>query len=66
MLGGVLAGMGIYRAGAGPVGGVFSYLSSLAFGRLEIVVPPAVVAAGILVIVASGLYVIWRERVRAR
>ena len=35
----LIAGLGVYLAGAGPVGGLFRYLGTLLFGRLVILLP---------------------------
>ncbi len=48
---GTIAGLGIYTGGAGPVGAAFAYVSTLAVGRLEVVVPVALAGAGVLVVV---------------
>ena len=51
VLGGIVAGLGIYRQGAGPVGGAVDYLSRLFVGSFAIVVPITLVTAGLLMIV---------------
>jgi DNA segregation ATPase FtsK/SpoIIIE, S-DNA-T family len=48
---GIVAGFGIYRDGAGPLGRAFRFLSSLAIGSLGIVVPILLLAAGLLIVV---------------
>jgi DNA segregation ATPase FtsK/SpoIIIE, S-DNA-T family len=48
---GVVAALGIWGGGGGPVGGGLEFLSTLLFGRMGVVVPLLVGAAGVLVIV---------------
>jgi len=48
---GVLAGMGIYSEGAGPVGGAFDYLTTLLVGDAAVIAPLIAVAAGALIAV---------------
>ncbi len=50
---GVLAGMGIYREGGGPLGGMLDHLARVLFGGIAILFPVAVIGAGILMIVPS-------------
>ena len=47
---GIVAGLGVYSGGAGPVGRSLDYLLSLMVGRAAIVVPPAVIALGVMVV----------------
>ena len=47
----ILAGFGIYADGAGPVGGAFEFIATLLFGRLAVVTPILLGAAGLLVII---------------
>ena len=49
---GVVAALGIWGHGGGPVGGGLEFLSTLLFGRMGVVVPLLVGAAGILVIIS--------------
>ena len=49
-LGGCLAALGIYSEAAGPLGGGLEALARLALGDLAALVPPAVVAVGILLV----------------
>jgi S-DNA-T family DNA segregation ATPase FtsK/SpoIIIE len=51
---GVLAGLGIYNEGAGPVGATIEYLGRLLVGGLALVLPLVLVAAGVLVIAPRG------------
>ena len=44
-----LAGLGVYSDAAGPVGGVFEYLGKLMIGRLVVLVPGLLAAAGFLI-----------------
>ena len=46
-----VAGFGIYAEGAGPVGGAFEFLATLLLGRLAVVAPMLLGAAGLLVII---------------
>jgi S-DNA-T family DNA segregation ATPase FtsK/SpoIIIE len=48
----VLAGLGVYRGGAGPVGGALAGLATLFLGRLAALVPLLLALVGVLVIVA--------------
>ncbi|MEA2485540.1 MAG: segregation ATPase FtsK/SpoIIIE, family [Actinomycetota bacterium] len=48
---GIVAGFGVYRDGAGPLGRGFRFLSSLAIGSVGILVPILLVAAGLLIVV---------------
>ena len=48
---GVLSGIGIYRDGAGPVGTAVRYLSTLAVGRVDVLVPVIAVIVGMLVMI---------------
>ncbi|MFN2593903.1 MAG: DNA translocase FtsK [Actinomycetota bacterium] len=48
---GVLAWIGIFNHGAGPIGAGVRYVSTLFVGGMAFVVPGAVIAAGVLVIV---------------
>lgn len=48
---GVASGIGIYRDGAGPVGSGIRYLSTLAVGRVDVLVPVVIVIIGMLVLV---------------
>jgi DNA segregation ATPase FtsK/SpoIIIE, S-DNA-T family len=48
---GVVAALGIWGAGAGPVGHGLEFLGSLLFGRLAVLLPLLVGGAGLLVIV---------------
>ncbi|MEA2509331.1 MAG: segregation ATPase FtsK/SpoIIIE, family [Actinomycetota bacterium] len=48
---GIVAGVGIYGDGAGPLGRAFRFLSSLAIGSLGSVVPVLLVVAGLLIVV---------------
>jgi DNA segregation ATPase FtsK/SpoIIIE, S-DNA-T family len=50
---GVLAGMGIYREGGGPLGGMLDHLARVLFGGVAILFPIGVIGAGILMIVPS-------------
>ena len=45
-----VAGLGVYKDGAGPVGGIIDYLSRLFIGRMVFVVPLVLAAAGVMVI----------------
>ena len=47
----LIAGLGVYASGAGPAGGFFRYLGTLMFGRLVIVVPALLLAAGMFLLV---------------
>jgi DNA segregation ATPase FtsK/SpoIIIE, S-DNA-T family len=49
---GVVAALGIWGDGGGPAGGALDFLASLMFGRMGVVVPLLIGAAGILVIVS--------------
>ncbi|MGH2754293.1 MAG: DNA translocase FtsK 4TM domain-containing protein [Actinomycetota bacterium] len=51
VLGGIVAGLGIYRDGAGPIGGAVDYLATLLVGTFAILVPITLVTAGLLMIV---------------
>ena len=51
VLAGIVAGLGIYRHGAGPIGGAVDYMSRLFIGRFAILVPITMVTAGLLMIV---------------
>ncbi|MBS1837243.1 MAG: DNA translocase FtsK 4TM domain-containing protein, partial [Actinobacteria bacterium] len=48
---GVVAAIGIYAGAAGPLGTALAALASSLFGHLDLLVPPALVAGGVLVIV---------------
>lgn len=48
---GVLAGLGIYQQGGGPLGGMLDYLARMLFGDVAILFPVAVVAAGLMMLV---------------
>lgn len=48
---GVLTGLGIYSAGAGPVGGAARYLARLFLGDIGVLVPLLLVGAGLLLVV---------------
>jgi S-DNA-T family DNA segregation ATPase FtsK/SpoIIIE len=48
---GIVAGLGIYRDGAGPIGAGIDYLSRLFIGSFAILVPITLVTAGLLMIV---------------
>lgn len=48
---GLLAGLGVYLSGAGPAGGFFRYLGTLMFGRLVIVLPVMLLAAGVFLLI---------------
>jgi S-DNA-T family DNA segregation ATPase FtsK/SpoIIIE len=48
--GGVLAGLGIYKNGGGPVGTMLDYLSRLMIGDIAVLIPVAVVGAGLMMI----------------
>jgi S-DNA-T family DNA segregation ATPase FtsK/SpoIIIE len=45
-----VAGVGIYKDGAGPVGGVIDYLARLFIGRLVFIVPLVLATVGVMVI----------------
>jgi S-DNA-T family DNA segregation ATPase FtsK/SpoIIIE len=47
---GVLGGLGIYRDGAGPVGGLIDFLARLLVGSVALTLPVVMVAAGILML----------------
>ncbi|HYN36838.1 MAG TPA: DNA translocase FtsK 4TM domain-containing protein, partial [Actinomycetota bacterium] len=47
---GVVAGMGVYRQGAGPVGRTVEYVLALIVGRAAIAAPPTLIAIGALVV----------------
>jgi S-DNA-T family DNA segregation ATPase FtsK/SpoIIIE len=47
---GVIAGVGVFRDGGGPVGGALEVMGLLAFGVVTFVVPIALVAAGTLML----------------
>jgi S-DNA-T family DNA segregation ATPase FtsK/SpoIIIE len=49
----VVAGLGVYRDGAGPVGRGIQFAASLLLGRVDFVVPLLVGAAGLLLIVPA-------------
>ena len=51
VLAGALAWLGVYASGAGPVGGAIDYIGSLLGGRLVILVPVLLLAAGAMTIV---------------
>ena len=51
---GALAGLGIYTDGGGPLGGFLEYLGRLFVGSMALILPLALVATGILVIVPRG------------
>jgi DNA segregation ATPase FtsK/SpoIIIE, S-DNA-T family len=46
---GIVAGFGIYRDSAGPIGRLFRFLSSLAIGRVGSVLPILLAVAGVLI-----------------
>ena len=48
---GLIAGLGVYLSGAGPAGGMFRYLGTLMFGRLVIVLPALLLAAGAFLLI---------------
>jgi len=48
---GVISGIGIYREGAGPMGTGVRYSSTLAVGRVDVLVPVIVVITGMLVLI---------------
>jgi len=48
---GAVAAIGVYAGAAGPLGAGLASLSSGLFGHLDVLVPPALVATGVLVIV---------------
>jgi S-DNA-T family DNA segregation ATPase FtsK/SpoIIIE len=48
---GVLAAIGIYAGAAGPLGSGVASLAAGLVGRLDVLVPPALVAAGVVVII---------------
>ena len=48
----VVAGLGVYAEGAGPVGGAIEYLGTLMFGRLVVLVPVLLLAAAAVLLVA--------------
>ncbi len=47
---GAVAALGVYRGAAGPVGRSLDYLLSLMVGRAAILVPPAILAVGVMVV----------------
>ena len=47
---GVVAGVGVYGRGAGPVGRMVDYLLSLFIGRVAIAAPVALVGVGVLIV----------------
>ena len=47
----LIAGLGVYLSGAGPVGGLFRYLGTLMFGRLVILLPLLLLAGGVFLAV---------------
>ena len=49
----LIAGLGVYAAGAGPVGGMFRYIGTLMVGRLVVVFPLLLLAAGAFLIVGK-------------
>jgi S-DNA-T family DNA segregation ATPase FtsK/SpoIIIE len=51
VLAGIVAGLGIYRGGAGPIGAGVDYISRLFIGSFAILVPITLVTAGLLMIV---------------
>ena len=51
MLVGVVAAIGIYAGAAGPFGAGLASLAAGLLGRLDVLLPPALVVAGVLVIV---------------
>jgi DNA segregation ATPase FtsK/SpoIIIE, S-DNA-T family len=53
---GVLAALGIYSGGAGPVGGSFEYVLRLLLGDVAAAAPVALVATGVLVLIPR-----WRD-----
>jgi DNA segregation ATPase FtsK/SpoIIIE, S-DNA-T family len=50
----VVTGMGIYREGAGPIGGGISYLASLFLGDVALALPPVLLATGALLLLPWG------------
>jgi S-DNA-T family DNA segregation ATPase FtsK/SpoIIIE len=48
----LIAGLGVYLSGAGPAGGLFRYLGTLMFGKLVIVLPALMLAAGVFLVVS--------------
>ncbi|MEA2507329.1 MAG: segregation ATPase FtsK/SpoIIIE, family [Actinomycetota bacterium] len=48
---GILAGVGIYGDGGGPLGRLFRFLSSLAIGRAGSLIPFLLAAAGLLILI---------------
>ncbi len=51
---GVIAGMGIYRAGAGPVGAGIDHMTSLFLGDVALAIPPVLVGVGLVVLIPSA------------
>jgi DNA segregation ATPase FtsK/SpoIIIE, S-DNA-T family len=47
---GAVSWLGIYSGGAGPVGGAIDYVGSLIGGRLVVLAPPLLLAAGVMMI----------------
>jgi S-DNA-T family DNA segregation ATPase FtsK/SpoIIIE len=50
---GIVAALGIWGEGAGPIGGGLAFLASLLFGRMGVVLPLLVGAAGLLVVIPA-------------
>jgi DNA segregation ATPase FtsK/SpoIIIE, S-DNA-T family len=47
---GIVAGVGIYRGGAGPLGRLLNFLASLVIGEVGLVLPVLLTAAGLLIV----------------
>ncbi|MGH2757822.1 MAG: DNA translocase FtsK 4TM domain-containing protein, partial [Actinomycetota bacterium] len=48
---GAVAWLGVYASGAGPIGGVIDYTGSLIGGRLVVLTPLVLIAAGVMIVV---------------
>ncbi len=48
---GVVAGLGVYRDGAGPIGGIFRYVGTLLFGTVASFIPVILLLGGLFMIV---------------
>ncbi|MEA2499293.1 MAG: segregation ATPase FtsK/SpoIIIE, family [Actinomycetota bacterium] len=60
VLTGVVAGLGLYRGAAGPVGAFFDYIGRLLVGDIAMVLPVVMVATGILMLFPTARFHIAR------